>query len=51
MFNNSGQKIKGWAKALFVILLIIGLFMIIVYHNGVVKKSAVCKRTNFSLSG
>ncbi len=33
MFNNSGQKIKGWAKSLFVILLIIGLFMIIVYHN------------------
>ena len=33
MFNNSGRKIKGWAKALFVILLIIGLFMILVYHN------------------
>lgn len=33
MFNDSGRKIKGWAKALFVILLIIGLFMIIVYHN------------------
>ena len=33
MFNDSGRKIRGWAKALFVILLIIGLFMIIVYHN------------------
>lgn len=33
MFNNSGRKIKGWAKALFVILLIIGLLVILVYHN------------------